>query len=222
MHGLAGTRSVMAKLARYLDEEGGYHVYNVSYASTRRDVAAHARCLDRIIDRLEAVDELNFVGHSLGNIVVRYYLAELERQGKRVPPRHRIRRIVMLAPPNNGALLADRYGRNRVYALFAGPSGSQLGKEWEELNAKLAVPSCQFGIIAGGGSNGGGRNPLIPGDDDLVVRVAETRLPGARDFIVVPATHRSIMNHKLAQQYALSFLKNGYFVSEYERRPIPR
>ena len=95
-------------------------------------------------------------------------------------------------------------------------------KKWEELNAKLTVPSCQFGIIAGGGPNGGGRNPLIPGDDDLVVRVDETKLPGARDFAVVPAIHRFIMDDKQVQKFTLSFLKNGHFVSDYERRPIPR
>ena len=222
MHGLAGSRSYFDKMARYLEEKGGYTVYSISYASTRRDVAAHARCLERIIDRFEAVEELNFVGHSMGNIVARYYLAELARKRKRVPPQRRIRRIVMLAPPNNGAMLADRYGRNQVYVLFAGASGAQLGERWEELSPKLAVPSCQFGIIAGGGPNGGGRNPLIPGDDDLVVRVEETKLPGARDFIVVPAVHRFIMDHKQVQEYTLRFLKNGHFVSEYERRPIPR
>jgi pimeloyl-ACP methyl ester carboxylesterase len=221
MHGLAGSRSYFNKMAHYLEQEGGYKVYNISYASTRRDMAAHAQCLERIIDGLEGVEEINFVGHSMGNIVVRYYLAELQRKGKQVPPRHRIRRIVMLAPPNKGAMLADRYGRNQVYVLFAGTSGTQLGKKWEELSPKLAVPSCQFGIIAGGGPKGGGRNPLIPGDDDLVVRVEETKLPGARDFIVVPAIHRFIMDDKQVQEYTLSFLKNGHFVSEYKRWPIP-
>jgi hypothetical protein len=130
--------------------------------------------------------------------------------------------MVMLAPPNKGAMLADRYGRNEVFALLGGASGTQLGAKWEKLRARLAVPSCPFGIIAGGGPNGGGRNPLIPGDDDLIVRVEETRLPGARDFVVVPAIHRFIMDDKRVQQFTLSFLRNGYFVSEYERNPILR
>jgi pimeloyl-ACP methyl ester carboxylesterase len=222
MHGLARTRTSMAGMARFLSQQGGYHVYNMSYASTRGDVATHARCLESVIDHLEAVEEINFVGHSLGNLVVRYYLSDLKRKNKQVPARHRIRRIVMLAPPNNGAKLAERVGRNKVFEFVVGPSGAQIASNWKELDTLLGVPSCKVGIIAGGGGSDSVRNPLVQGDDDIVVSVEETRLPGASDFIVLPVVHSFLMDDEHVQQCALRFFRHGYFVSAHQRQPIPR
>lgn len=222
MHGLARTRTAMSGIAKYLEQQGGYHVYNMSYASTRGDVATHARCLETVIDHLEGVEEINFVGHSLGNLVVRYYLSDLQRRNKQVPQGHRIRRIVMLAPPNNGAVLAERFGRNKVFEVVVGPSGSQIASNWEELDALLGVPTCEVGIIAGGGGQDSERNPLVQGDDDLVVSVEETRLPGASDFIVLPVFHSFLMDNDQVQQCTLRFFQQGYFVSADRRQPIPR
>ena len=64
-----------------------------------------------------------------------------------------------------------------------------------EISRIVATPSCEFAIIAGGQGNGEGLNPLITGDDDLVVGVDETKLSGARDFAVVQVFHRQkLMN----------------------------
>ena len=222
MHGLGRSRTSMAGFGAYLEKHGGYHVCNITYPTTRGDVASHAECLGRVIDHLEGVEEISFVGHSLGNLVVRYYLGELQRQKKTLPPQHRLHRIVMLTPPNGGAVLAERFGRNKMFELIAGASGRQIASNWEELEARLATPSCEFGIIAGGGGPTSDRNPLVPGDDDLVVSVEETRLPGAHDFVVLPVVHTYLMDDEGVQERTLNFLKHGYFVSEYERQPIPR
>ena len=89
------------------------------------------------------------------------------------------------------------------------------------MKQNLATPRGEFGIIAGGTGSDEGHNPLLEGDDDLVVSVAETRLAGARDFLVVPALHTVIMDDPTVQECTSRFLQAGYFRSEEARCPIP-
>lgn len=220
LHGLIRTREAMAGMGGYLQKEGDYEWINVGYASTRRSIDQHAESLAKIIADLEGVEEINFVCHSLGNIVVRRYFGEATAAEPKWKPDPRIKRFVMLAPPNNGAELAKRFKGNKLVAMVLGPSGKQLGGEWETVSTKLAVPSCEFGIVAGGNGTDDGLTPLIAGDDDFVVAVAETRLPGARDFRTVNLLHGQLMNNPQVRQYALQFLQRGYFEAADERQPI--
>jgi hypothetical protein len=88
------------------------------------------------------------------------------------------------------------------------------------LAPRLATPRCEFGIIAGGLGNEGGYNPLIPGDDDMVVGVSETRLAGARDFRVLPVIHADMMDVPAVQKMAWRFLKTGCFESPEKLDPV--
>ena len=74
--------------------------------------------------------------------------------------------------------------------------------------------------MAGGKGDNNGYNPLIPGDDDAVVTVESTKLPGARDFRVLPVLHTFFMDDKRAQELTLHFLNHGHFESEGKRQPI--
>jgi hypothetical protein len=51
--------------------------------------------------------------------------------------------------------------------------------------------------------------------------VEETKLPGARDFAVVPVYHSFIMTDRRVLKMTLNFLEHGYFHSEEKRQPIP-
>jgi pimeloyl-ACP methyl ester carboxylesterase len=224
LHGFGRSRDHMAALGSYLEQQGGYTWINVSYASTRRTLDDHAQSLARVIDGLEGIDEIHFVTHSLGSLVVRRYLGESSQPNPRWQPDTRIKRMVMLGPPNQGAQLAhvvaELLNDNDLARLIAGPSAWQLARQWEETRTLLATPAFEFGVIAGGCGTPSGHNPLLKGDDDLVVTVEETRLPGATDFRIVPARHGHLVSDPLVQQYALSFLTSGCFTSADERQPI--
>jgi pimeloyl-ACP methyl ester carboxylesterase len=220
LHGLIRSRDHMAALGQCLADEGRFHVVNVSYASTRRPLDDHAQSLARVIAGLEGIDEINFVCHSLGNLVVRRYLGEAAQQQPRWQIDPRIKRMVMLGPPNNGAQLAVLFKGNDLYGLVTGPSGKQLSRTWDECQKSLATPQFEFGILAGGSGNGHGLNPLVAGDDDLVVAVEETRLPGAADFRLLHCRHSNLMDDLTARKHVLSFLNHGYFTAEAERQPI--
>jgi hypothetical protein len=216
LHGLIRTFGSMRKLCRYLHEHGGYTAINMSYPSTRADAAHHARALKSVIDHLKGVERIDLVSHSLGSIVIRHYF------GDSVPCDPRIGRIVMYAPPNQGAELAEKLGRIRAFQLLFGPAGMQLARQWPKLQEHLAIPPCEFGIIAGGRGDERGWNPLLSGDDDGVVSVASTRLAGAADFLVLPVSHTLLMRNRQVLEYTLRFLEHGWFLSPEKRQPIPR
>ncbi len=221
LHGLFRTRDSMAKITRYLKEQGGYSVFAVTYPSTQRDVGGHARALARIVENLDDIEEINFVAHSMGNIIIRHYLGDqtADKDPSGSPPStvvrrpdKRIHRIVMLGPPNHGSVAANTLAKNGLFKTLTGEAGQQLGVDWAKLEGKLATPECQFGIIAGGKGDQEGYNPLLPGDDDGTVTVASARLDGAKDFIVVPVLHSFLMNDPKVQQYTLRFLQEGQFL----------
>jgi predicted alpha/beta hydrolase family esterase len=226
LHGLGRTRSSTRHMAKYLAEQGGLTVLEFGYASTRADVAEHARSLASVIAHLDGVDEIDFVAHSLGNLVIRHMLGdEVEQtEGHRADPR--IKRIVMLAPPNNGAKLAQLLADNKVFKSLAGPTGKELGPQFAQLEKHLAVPVCEFGIVAGVRSEGKGdehgHGSSAQSDDDLIVAVPETKLPGASDFLVLPALHTFMMDEPKVQEATISFLLHGYFESADRRQPLPK
>lgn len=221
LHGLVRLRENMEGIGDYLAKQGGSHWVNVSYASTRRSLDEHAQSLAHVIDGLEGIDEIHFVCHSLGNLVVRRYLGEAQQPEPKWKPDPRIKRMVMIGPPNNGAQLAEFFKGSDLLGLVAGPSGKQLGRDWPETQKLLATPAFPFGVLAGGRGDDRGVNPLLKGDDDLIVSVDETRLAGACDFRLLHCWHGGLLHDPQARQCVHNFLEHGYFTSEAERQPIP-
>ncbi len=220
LHGLFRSAASMSTMGRFLREQGGYSVFNVSYPTTQGAVADHAQCLERVVQSLAGIERLDFVAHSLGNLVVRYYLGTHSRPELGLRPDPRIGRIVMLGPPNQGAQLADALSDSRLFHFVAGASGSQLGRDWPALEARLATPSVPFGILAGGRGTPRGYNPWFRQDNDMVVSVESTRLAGAADFAVLPVLHTLMMDDPQVQAYTLRFLQQGYFIDPAHRSPI--
>jgi len=222
LHGLGRGPASMEPMAEYLRDKGGYTVFNVTYPSTRASVAEHAKALAEILEHLDGIEEIHFVAHSLGNVVLRHYLADAtdEKTGRR--PDRRIGRIVMLGPPNQGAELARQFGRHWAFEVLLGDSAKELGADWNTFQKELATPAVPFGIIAGGKGQADGRNPLIHGDDDLVVGVEETKLSGASDFLVLPVLHTFMMRDEQVQACTLRFLQKGYFLTAEKRQPLAK
>jgi len=221
LHGLCSVRFTMSKMAGYLREHSDYTVLNMSYASSKRTLDDQADALHSVLSHLEGVEEINLVGHSMGNIVIRRYFARQTDPERGLAPDGRIRRIVMLGPPNKGSNMATRFDNSVLVRLVAGGAIRDLGDDWEIAEQDLATPPCEFGIVAGDTTDSGAVNPLIPGPDDLLVGVSETRLAGARDFLVVGVSHFFLERDEQVQEATLQFLQQGYFRSAEARTPIP-
>jgi hypothetical protein len=220
LHGLFRTRSSMAALSGALSKSGGYKTFCMGYPTTRGSVESHARSLDNVVRSLDGISEINFIAHSLGNLVVRHWLNDFVAAERTLPKGQSFGRMVMLAPPNRQPKLATILVRGTVANFVAGPAAEAMATGWEKLEPKLATPHFEFGVLAGGKADGKGFNPLLPGDDDGVVTVESTRLPGARDFRILPVLHSFFMNDKRVHEYAVRFFEHGHFETAESRQPI--
>ena len=88
--------------------------------------------------------------------------------------------------------------------------------------AKLPTPDFEFAVIAGHRGTEDGYNPLIPGDDDGMVSVASTRLPGAADFLTVTSLHLWLLSHADAIAATTRFLTSGRLREDGDPQPVPR
>lgn len=220
IHGLGQRRSCWNDFVESMRDEPDCAVLCMSYASTRGDLTSHAESLAKVLAGLAEAREISLVGHSLGNLVIRRYWRFAQESPDSGRPDPRIRRIVMIGPPNQGANIARQLSQIPLFTQVVGPSGKQLTLEWAQVERELSTPDCEFGILAGGQGDERGLNPLIPGDDDLIVRVDETRLAGARDFRVLPCLHRQLPRDTRVHEFARQFLRSGCFETETQRQPL--
>lgn len=212
LHGLGEGRRSMRPLATSLRESLDATVMSFGYASVKADIDAHARALGAVVAGIPEADRISFVGHSLGNLVVRRWMALAAARDL-----GRVGRMVMLGPPNQGADMARMAAKIWILAARAEGAARDLAVNWDAVAPGLAVPPCDFGIVAGGTGDDAGYSPLLAGDDDAVVRVDETRLDGATDFLLVPVHHASMMDHGDVQRATAAFLRSGSFST----RPPP-
>lgn len=206
LHGLARSKRSLAGLGRML-ERAGYATWAITYPSRRCSVADSARWVkDQIQQELEG-KPLFAVTHSLGGILVRLLSADLPWTG-----------AVLIAPPNQGSVVAARFQSRALYRWAYGPAGQDvcMATDWPQ-------PPVPFGVIAGIRSRAWG-NPtswvthtwsFLPRNEksDGTLLVSETKLSGMSDFVLVDASHTWIMNHPETQQHVLAFLKSGKFAS---------
>lgn len=205
LHGLARTSDSMSKMKDAL-EAAGYHVCNVSYPSREHSIEVLTN--DYVLPAVRAcrtnqTDEVHFVTHSLGGIIV--------RQVAKSAPDLKMGRVVMLSPPNHGSEVVDKLGGLYLFQLINGPAGLELGTGPESVPQSLGPPSFQVGIITGERTINLILSSLIPGPDDGKVSIESAKLAGMAGFCVVPASHPFIMNNRLAIEQTLVFLKDGAF-----------
>ena len=201
LHGIANIPLSMKYLENSL-EKAGYRVYNLGYPSTDVPIEEAAASVRERVMGLKNAERINFVGHSMGNLVIRMVLGE-ELPG--------LGRVVMIAPPNQGSFIAEQLEDLDLYRWIFGPAGQELPANNRDFFENLPVPNYEFGIIAGGKGTENGYNPLLEGDDDGTVSVAETKLPGAADFIIINRTHTLILFAPETVEQTISFLKTGRF-----------
>lgn len=193
LHGILRTALAMRPLERAFAADG-YATANLTYPRRLaiKDLAAwvHETLVARALPA-----PLGFVTHSMGGIVMRAYLSR--------PDALATTRAVMIAPPNRGAVEADKAIASLLRRTVLGPAIYDLATTAPQ----LPPPPCPFAVIAGG--NGVGYARRLTGDNDGRVLVNETRLDGMAAFLLVPRRHTFIMQAPEVIAAARAFITNG-------------
>lgn len=161
--------------------------------------------IERLAERLLAEGEADIVAHSLGGLVALQALCDA--------PRLPVAKVVCLGSPLNGSGAAAGMLRWAPAATLLGRSarllrdGLRLGEEhcW--------VGRARVGVIAGRVPHGlGALFAGFGGEHDGTVAVAETRLDGISDHVVVKASHSGLLFSGEAAGQAVHFLRDGCFL----------
>ncbi|MDP6796393.1 MAG: alpha/beta fold hydrolase [Candidatus Krumholzibacteria bacterium] len=204
VHGLGRTPASMLLLAARL-EKSGFRVHRYGYPSRTETMEVLVDSLQADLGKRYGIrsSQLHFVTHSMGGILVQSYLARQTgpHQG----------RVVMLSPPSRGSEIVDVFSGSHLLRKLLGPSGSRLGTGPGSIPDSLPPIRFRLGIITGKRSLNPLGSWLIPGPDDGKVSVDRAELPGASDFLVLPASHTFIMNRKDVADEVVNFLRHGRF-----------
>jgi triacylglycerol lipase len=204
LHGAGRSPRSFGRMAKALKRQN-YQVHNLGYPSRSSPIEELVNYIRGQIRQihLEPNTEIHFVTHSLGGIVLRYYLKS-ERPSN-------LGRVVMLAPPNQGAELADIFGGSPLFGWILGEVGAQIGTGPDCLPNFLGPVDYEVGIIAGNRSLNPLLSLMIPGPDDGRIAVERTKLTGMADFLILPCIHPLIMNYAITIRQTIHFLQQGCF-----------
>ena len=192
-----GVRAVsMARLASALADEG-FIVYNYDYPTSKRNIEAHSEvflALYRRIMSTEKASEVYFVTHSMGGILLRSALGQMDESECR-----RIEAIVMLGPPNRGSVLAY-LGKGKV---ARGINASLADMTPAEDSYVRNIPPPPFLPPVG----------IVAAKYDGKVALGSTLLPDGQPCqrTIVPCTHPGLRNPKYTLVPILSFFNSKAF-----------
>jgi hypothetical protein len=185
VHGMGRTPLSLARLARFLRQEG-HRVERVGYVAAIESFERIRARVRRRLERLARADEpYAVIGHSLGGLALRAALS-----GLTPAPGH----LVMLATPNQPPRLASRLQRFWPYRVFCGDCGQLLARA--EFFRQLPLPSVPYTIIAGTAGPRGRRSPFGLEANDWIVAVEETKVGPGDQPVTLPVGHTFMMNDR--------------------------
>ncbi len=203
IHGLWLTGVESTLLRRRIAAELSCETCAYHYPSVTASMPDVLAGLHKCVSALNA-ETLHLIGHSLGGIVALRYL-ESRRE---LPPG----RAVLLGSPIAGSRAAQGLARWPIGAAMLG----------RNIEAEVLRPTSRqwdgrrdLGVIAGDLSLGLGRLLTdLGGPNDGTVSVAETRLPGATDHIVLPISHTGMLFSTTVAHQVAQFLAGGRFARD--------
>lgn len=204
VHGLWMSGFELGVLKHRLEADGRFRAIAFSYPSITGSMADHCRSLVEFARRQNA-DELHFIGHSLGGLVI---LRALQLTDD-LPPG----RAVLLGTPLQGSKAAKGMARMLPFGKII--MGAAVNEEIIECGPRQWSGRRDVGVIAGSMGMGLGRLfAELSTDHDGTVLVEETKLPGAKDHVVLPTSHTGMLFSSEVAEQAAYFLTNGAFRKE--------
>jgi len=195
IHGMGRTPLSMLRLRRRL-RRAGHHPILFGYSPTLETLQGATTRLVKLIDRRVGSGDYALVGHSLGTVIIRTALGQLEN---RMPAA-----CFFLAPPLLACKAARFFSRFRLYRLLMGEMGQLLADE--AFMRQLPMPAVPTRIYAGVGGPRAAWLPFGMDANDGILSVSEATGPFAGDVVEVPSIHTFIMHSKRVAADIASFL----------------
>jgi Putative serine esterase (DUF676) len=197
VHGLGGFGWTFRDMKPAL-VTAGLNAEHWNYASTRGSLDDHVASFHAMMNQLGQVNEVSFVAHSLGGLLLRKALADSSQPWR---SRIRVTGLVMIGTPNQGAALADRFKDESWFLIGLDQAGQDLTSGYA---AGIPLPVVPYFLVAGKLEGEG--NSLIPGADDGMVAVAEVRLNPDDKMLVVEGNHAAITADPAVIRFVLQSL----------------
>lgn len=205
LHGYGGPGFEMKWILKAVEKEG-YNCTIFKYRSMVRDVDSVGLDLIKKI-QLDGADTISFVTHSMGALVVRSIYKHIAS----LTDFPIIKRIVMIAPPNNGTQVADFYYKFHFLRQFLGPNLKNLTTDSIVGASKYPIPTCEVGLITGTFGGSKTLNLFLDADNDGMVVPEQAKLGIEKDIVYLKSWHFGLLYDRRVTRYVISFLKLGIF-----------
>ena len=143
--------------------------------------------------------KINFVTHSMGTGILRYYLKE--------NPLKNLGKVVFISPPSHGSHLADIPFVDKL-PFILGKVVPQFSTKKDSFVNQLGEPDYNYLILIGNKTNNPFYSMLIPGKDDGMVPVDSAKMKSENFKIIDNTTHTSILKDMRTMKEISNFLKN--------------
>lgn len=213
-HGIYGKAKTLNAITDTLEKEG-YSGINIQYPTTEDTVEKITEKyitpnVESVIKTVEEENDIrrkqglpeikiNFIVHSMGTGVLRYYLKthKLNNLGK----------VVFISPPSHGSQLSDNPISDIIKDTL-GDAVKQFKTSSDSFVNSLGEPDYQCYVMIGNKSGNFLYSILIPGIDDGMVPFKTSRLNNCNYKVIENATHTSILEDKRTLNEIADYLKN--------------
>ncbi|PMJ98920.1 cobinamide adenolsyltransferase [Vibrio sp. 10N.261.55.A7] len=186
LHGLYMHGVALLPLSQRLNRLG-YQTDVVSYNSVNIDAESLFEEIDTILDPFTTNV---LVGHSLGGLMIKHYLAS------RNPAKTRISHVVAIGSPIQGASIAEKLTEMGLGALLGNSPKHGLEKHQDEWSFPQKL-GCIAGVLPIG------LRPILLDNEqcDGTVTVEETKIEGMTDHLKLNSNHTSLLySHYIPNQ----------------------
>ena len=185
VHGMGRTPLSMMRLRRRL-RRAGHHPVLFGYSPTFESLQGATARLVKLIEQRVDTRHYALVGHSLGTVLIRTALGQLENRAPCA--------CFFLAPPMVACKAARFFSRFRLYRLLTGEMGQLLADE--PFMLQLPMPPAPTRIYAGVGGPRASWLPFGTEANDGILSVSEAAGRYKAMAVEVPSLHTFIMNSR--------------------------